>query len=58
VDDLDLMIAWEEGTLSDEGTVTLFQHLVDNGMAWKLQGTYGRTASQMIADGLVTFKAT
>lgn len=53
-DDLTDMTAWEDGTLSDDDTVKLFQRLVDNGMAWKLQGTYGRQAQRLIDAGLVT----
>lgn len=54
MDQLDQMIAWEQGELDEEGTVALFQALVDNGMAWKLQGAYGRMASDLISAGLVT----
>ena len=53
MDQFDMMMAWEEGTLSDEDTVTLFQALVDNGMAWTLQGFYGRQAMALIDAGLV-----
>ena len=52
-DTLDLMMAWEDGTLSDEDTLTLFQRLVNNGMAWRLQGVYGRTASAFLERGLI-----
>ena len=48
------MMAWEEGTLSEDDTVTLFQALVDNGWAWTLQGCYGRQAMALIEEGLVT----
>lgn len=38
------MMAWEAGELDHEKTVALFQALVNSGLAWQLQGTYGRTA--------------
>lgn len=49
----DSMLAWEEGELNDDETVVLFQHLVDNGMAWTLQGMYGRQAQRLIDAELV-----
>jgi hypothetical protein len=48
------IIAYEEGELNEEDTVELFQHLVDTGLAWQLQGHYGRTAVQLMEMGLVT----
>ena len=51
---LGAMMAWEEGDLDDEETVELFQHLVDTGDAWTLQGCYGRQAMALIEAGEVT----
>lgn len=47
-DQLDRMMAWEEGTLSEEDTIELFQGLIDSGLAWQLQGCYGRMAEALI----------
>ena len=47
------IIAFETGDLSKEGIIRLFQHLVDTGMAWTLQGSYGRMAKALIEAGHV-----
>ncbi len=48
------LIALDEGDLDEDGTIRLFQLLVDTGMVWRLEGRYGRMAEQLIADGWVT----
>lgn len=48
------IIAFEMGELDHDETVELFQHLVDTGMAWTLQGSYGRTAKALIEAGEIT----
>jgi hypothetical protein len=48
-----MMMDFEAGELDDEGVIELFQQLVDNGMAWQLQGFYGRTAMALIEEGLI-----
>ena len=50
----DIITAYEQGELSEDDTTALFQALIDNGMAWRLQGHYGRTAAAMIDAGLCT----
>lgn len=42
---------------SDEQYLQAWQHLVDNGMAWTLQGSFGRTAKQLIDAGLIKASA-
>lgn len=47
---------YEGGRLDESETVELFQYLVDTGLAWTLQGSYGRTAQRLIEAGWVTPK--
>lgn len=47
------IIAFESGELDEDGIITLFQQLVDSGVAWQLQGSYGRMAQALIEEGLV-----
>lgn len=51
------MIDWENGELSDDDSIELFQELIDSGLAWKLQGFYGRTANRLIEMGLCSHAA-
>ena len=45
------MIEYEMGNLDDTETVLFFQELIDTGMAWSLQGSYGRMARALIEEG-------
>lgn len=47
------IMAYEQGDLDQEATTLLFQNLVDSGLAWSLQGSYGRTAMRMIDAGVI-----
>ena len=42
---------FEVGSLDDEETIAGFQHLINTGMVWDLQGSYGRTAMALIEQG-------
>jgi hypothetical protein len=48
------LLDYEHAMLTDEETVELFQELVDTGLAWSLQGSYGRTARDLIEAGEVS----
>ncbi len=48
---LDKIIAYENGELDDAEVINLFQELINSGLAWTLQGNYGRTAQAMIDAG-------
>jgi len=50
------IMAYEAGELDWDEVVELFQALVDNGMAWQLQGSYGRMAQALIEEGAVIWK--
>jgi hypothetical protein len=50
-DQVGRIMAYEQGDLSDEDTITLYQELIDSGLAWRLQGHYGRTAKALIDAG-------
>lgn len=51
MDQVDKIMAFEQGDLDEEGTIQLFQELIDSGLAWQLQGSYGRMARNLIEAG-------
>ena len=57
-DQTQAIIDYEAGVLNFEETVELFQELVDSGLAWKLQGHYGRTARELIDLGYIAVNST
>ena len=50
------IIEYEDGGMDQDEVIALFQDLVDTGMAWQLQGSYGRMAKALIDAGLVKVK--
>lgn len=52
-DMVDKMIRFEQGDMPVEELVPFVQELVDTGLAWQLQGSYGRLADRYIKAGLV-----
>ena len=39
--------------ISEEQMVEAWQHLVDTGLCWCLEGWFGRTAMQLIENGII-----
>ena len=37
---------------SEEQVIEAWQHLIDTGLAWRLQGFFGRTARHLIETGV------
>lgn len=50
------IIEFEDGNCTEEEVIEGFQHLIDTGLCWQLQGSYGRTASALIQAGHCTSK--
>jgi hypothetical protein len=50
---VDRLIAYEEGQVSEDEEITLFQHLIDTGTCWHLSGHYQRVGATLIEAGLI-----
>ena len=48
---VDEIMAYENGDLDFDEICVMFQKLVNSGMAWQLQGSYGRVATALINEG-------
>lgn len=44
---------YEGGDISEDEMIDGFQELVNSGLAWQLQGHYGRMAAALIEAGLI-----
>jgi hypothetical protein len=49
-----ILIAEGEIEADDETVVAAWQHLIDTGMCWRLQGWFGRAATNLIEQGVCT----
>tara|TARA_R100001015_G_C4434013_1_gene30099 strand:- start:31 stop:225 length:195 start_codon:yes stop_codon:yes gene_type:complete len=43
----------DESELTKEMYLEAWQHLVDTGLAWQLQGSFGRMAQELINEGVI-----
>ena len=50
--DINKIIAFENGEMSEEEVAEFIQGGIDQGWVWQLQGFYGRTARDLINAGL------
>jgi hypothetical protein len=50
---VDQLIAYEEGQFTEDEEIALFQHLIDTGTCWQLQGHYQRVGATLIEAGLI-----
>jgi hypothetical protein len=53
---VDYIIRYEQGDLSNEDVLELFSYLIKSGLAWNLQGHYGRTAKSFVEGGYLSLK--
>ena len=53
-----MIVDYEQGQLSEVDSIKLFAHLIKTRLAWKLQGSYGRMAHNLIDSGIINFKGT
>ena len=47
------IIAYKQGEMTPEDTISFFADLIASGDAWRLQGHYGRTAASLIESGII-----
>jgi len=50
------ILDYESGEMDEERIAVFFQELIDTGLVWKLQGSYGRMVQKLIAEGICEVK--
>lgn len=53
---IEAIIAYEQGELSVRECIKLFQELLDSGLIWELQGHYQRVAKNLLEQGCIIQK--
>jgi phage antirepressor YoqD-like protein len=53
MDTVSQIMAYESGEMEEPEMIAFFQFLLDSGMIYSLQGSYQRTAQQLIEAGLI-----
>lgn len=53
---VDRIMRYEDGNMDHEEITDLFQDLLDTGLAYSLQGSYGRKAEELIKAGIIEKK--
>lgn len=48
------IIEYESGELDEDQALLLFANLIKTGLAWQLQGSYGRAAHALIQAGKIS----
>lgn len=51
-DSVGFIMDFEGGELDEDQIAEGFQHLIDDGIVWQLQGSYGRMAADLINAGI------
>jgi len=49
---VDGVMAYEAGEMGMEETIEFFQTMINDGIVWKMPGSYGRVASGLLDAGL------
>jgi len=48
----DAVMIVEQGTADEETYIAAMQHLINTGIVWQLQGSFGRAAVDMMQSGV------
>lgn len=54
IDAVAIAEGWQEVETEEEEVLAAWQHLINTGMCWQLQGWFGRQAEALIEAGLCT----